>query len=93
MGYYSAVGISIKEKDYQKLQDNLKKSIDYDGEPVKQETIKFVQNILKTCYTNLSNGMKILFLKSTILWILSVHLILDITLLELAKKLTISRKK
>lgn len=52
MGYYSAVGISIKEKDYQKLQDNLKKGVDYDGEPVEQETIKFVQNILKSCDTN-----------------------------------------
>ena len=52
MGYYSAVGISIKEKDYQKLQDHLKKSVDYDGEPVKQETIRCVKNILKFCDTN-----------------------------------------
>lgn len=52
MGYYSTVGISIREKDYQKFQDNLEKGIDYNGEPVEQETIKLVQNILKTCNTN-----------------------------------------
>lgn len=52
MGYYSAVGISIREKDYQKLQDNLRKGVDHNDKPVKQETIKLVQNVLKACDDN-----------------------------------------
>lgn len=52
MGYYSAVGISIKEKDYQKLQNNIKKGLDFEDDTAKQGTIKDVKRLMACCDTS-----------------------------------------
>ena len=52
MGYYSAVGISIKEKDYQKLTKNIEKCLDFEGDTTNQETIKDVKRLMACCDAN-----------------------------------------
>lgn len=52
MGYYSTVGISIKEKDYQKMRKNIQKGLNFKDDIVKQDIIDNVKELMMYCDTN-----------------------------------------